>query len=79
MTHTPRDQLTRSTLLDLLCRNGKDRKYLGHDLYDHVHHPCSWWHSDICLQSTEEVLYTIKDASECTVAFGNGLCCLRGP
>lgn len=77
MIHTARDQLTRFALLDLLCRNRKNRKHLSHDLYNHVRHPCGRRHFDICLQSPEEVLYLIKDASECILAFGNGLCSLR--
>ena len=38
------DQLTRSTLFDLLCGDSENRKYFSHYFYSHVGHRISGWH-----------------------------------
>jgi hypothetical protein len=72
------DRLTRSALFNLLCHDGKDRKYLNHDLDNNVDHPCGWWNFNVGLHPSEEVFDAIKDISECILASGNGMGCLRG-
>jgi len=72
-TTTGTGELTRSALLDLLCRDGKNRKHLNHDFDDHVCHPCRRWHFDIRLKTPEEVLDPLEDFGEYILAIGNGL------
>ena len=71
------DGLTCSALLDLLCCDGKDQKYLNHDLYDHVRHPCGRRHLDIGLEALEEVFNALKDVNEYVLASGSGLSRLK--
>jgi len=51
-----REMLTPSSLLDLRCRDGKDREHFNHDLYDHVRHCRSRRHVFIRLEPLEEIL-----------------------
>ena len=38
------DQLTRSTLFDILCGDSENGKYFNHYLYNCVGHRSSQWH-----------------------------------
>jgi len=58
------DQLTRSSLFNLLCRDGEDRQYLNHDLHDGVRHCCGRLNSCIRFQPPEEPLYTFENINE---------------
>src|SRR5260221_51366 len=58
------DQLTRSSLFNLLCRNGEDRQYLNHDLHDGVRHCWGRLNFGIQLQPPEKSLYTFENINE---------------
>ena len=58
------DQLTRSTLSNLFCGNGENRKYFYHDLHDHISHRGSWSHFRVCLETLEETLDAHEDVDE---------------
>ena len=59
-----RAELTRTVLVNLLCRDGKDTKHLGHDLDNHLRHPCSHWDVDIGLQPSEDVFDALEQVEQ---------------
>jgi len=62
------NRLTRSTLFDLLCGDGENRKYFYHDLHDHVSHRISWLHFRVCLETLEETINAHEDVDEYILA-----------
>ena len=58
------ERLTRSTLFDLLCGDCENRKYLDHDLHDHVGHHFSRSHFGVGLKTFEETLDAHEDIDE---------------
>jgi hypothetical protein len=68
-----RAELTRTVLVNLLCCDGEDTKHFGHDLDNHLRHPCSHWDVDISLQPPEDVFDALEQVeklnsrSECGV------------
>ena len=60
-------------MFDFLCRNRKNGKYFDHDFNYYVCHSRGWWHPDVGLQSSEEVLYALEDCGECVPTIRNGL------
>jgi hypothetical protein len=69
------NQLTRSTLSDLFCGDGENRKNFYHDLHNHISHRGSWLHFRVCLETLEETLDAHKDINEhilaCNHIFGH--------
>jgi hypothetical protein len=57
-------RLTRESLINLLCRDGEDRQYLNHDLYDGVRHCCGRLNFCIRHQPPEKLLYTLENIHE---------------
>ena len=57
-------ELTCTILLDLLCHDGKDMKYLNHDLHKCVRHSDGWRDLDINLQPSEDILNALKELKE---------------
>jgi hypothetical protein len=70
---TSQVQLTRSSLFNLLCCEGKDEKHLGHHLHDDVGHSLGWWEFNVCLKSFEEIFDALKKVDEYTLAGVYGL------
>jgi len=60
--------LTRPTLLDLLCRNPKNRQDLHHDFYHHIHHFGSRWHLRVDFEASEKVFNTFEYVNESFLA-----------
>ena len=59
-----RDQLTRSSLIDLLRCDAKNRQYLNHDLHYNVRHCHSGSYFRVGLQPPEKILDTLKEIDE---------------
>jgi hypothetical protein len=62
------DQLTRSTLFDLLCGDSENRKYFSHYFYSHVGHRISGWHFRVCIETLEKTLDAHEDIDKHIVA-----------
>ena len=62
------DGLTRSTLFDLLCGDGENRKHFYRDLHNHIGHRGSWSHFRVCLETLEETLDAHEDVNEHVLA-----------
>jgi hypothetical protein len=58
------DQLTRSTLFNLLCGDGEDTKHFDQYIHNHISHRSSWWHFRIRLEALEKVLDVREDVNE---------------
>ena len=56
--------LTRSALLDLLCRNSEDGKHLNQNLHNYVRHSFGWCNRNVSLEAQEEVFDTLKQVDE---------------
>ena len=68
MMSTELDRLTRSTLFDLICRDGENRKDFSHYLHNRVGHRGSWWHFRVRLKTFEKTLNPHKDINEYILA-----------
>ena len=64
MPSVARYGLTCATLLNLFCHDGKDMKYLNHDLHKCVRHSDGWRDLDIDLQSSKDILNAFKQVKE---------------
>src|SRR5260221_2563199 len=71
------ESLTCPALLDLLCRNPKDRKDLHHDLDHHIHHARSRWHLRVDFEASEKKFNTFKYVNESFLARRDVSSCLR--
>jgi hypothetical protein len=58
------DWLTRSTLLDFLCRNRKNREHFHYDLNDDIHHCLSWPHLGVSLETFEKMFDVLEKIDE---------------
>ena len=75
-TRFEQESLTCPALLDILCRNPKDRKNLHHDLDHYFHHFGSRRHLRVKFETSEKQLNTFKYVSEKFRARKNGTSCL---
>ena len=63
--------LTEPSLLDLPCRQGKNRKYFHHDFDDDFRHYRSRWDRHINLKTLDEIAQTFKEFKESVVTRGD--------
>lgn len=57
-------QLTCSSLLNFLCRDGKERNYSDHNLYDDVCHRRSRWDGGVNFQSFKKIFDAAEEIDE---------------
>jgi len=67
MLSVVRDQLTRTILIQLFCRDGKNEKYFDHDFHNYVCHIGRLWDFDVGLESSEKVLHPLEEFNECVL------------
>jgi hypothetical protein len=70
------DKLTRTILVNLLCRDGNDAKKFNQDLDNNVGHPYGHWELDINLQPHEDDFDTFEQF-QCTSSSAYGVSDLR--
>jgi hypothetical protein len=70
--------LTHSALLDLLCRDPKNRENLDHYLDDYIHHLRGWRHLCVGLEASEKHFNALEDVDKSVLTFPNILSCLTG-
>src|SRR6266850_4946469 len=71
-----RNQLTRSSLINLLRCNSESREYLKHYFCDNTHHLGRRYHFGIKLEPSKEILDADKEANELILARIDILGCL---
>jgi hypothetical protein len=57
-------RLTRSALIDLLCRDRKNRQHLHHYFHDHIHHLRRRCYLSVDLETQEKILHALEDINE---------------
>jgi hypothetical protein len=58
------NQLTRTTLFDLLRRDGKNTEHFNHDFHDNIGHRLSWSYFSVTLETFEELFDTLEQIDE---------------
>ena len=61
-------QLTWSSLFNLIGGNRENTKYFSHDFHCHVCHCRGKWHSSIELKPPKECFYALEKINECILA-----------
>ena len=72
------DQLTCLALFYFFCREGKDQKYLYHNIDDGIHYISSRWEFQVGLESSKKVFDPIEEAEKCALASADTLNRLMG-
>jgi hypothetical protein len=67
-------QLTQSPTFHFLRRERKNRKYLYHNLNEHVRHSHSWCNANINLKPAKETFNAVEETDELVVASAGILC-----
>ena len=67
------EQLTRSSLFNLLCCDRKKSQHLHHYFHDYIHHFRRRCHLNVDLETLEEIFHALKDIDEIVVTRPNVL------
>ena len=62
------NELTYLALFYFFCREGKDQKYLYHNIDDGICYVSSRWEFHIGLESSKKVFDSIEEVQECALA-----------